>query len=483
MRKEQRSIRKLIFLVSCFVLSACASRPTGYQSIEDASTTRGGFLGVIENGVFHDVLYGPESISLNFPGYIVGLNKGRHRDVGQGATYPKPAPNDSEGLKGVKERMQSNPKIHYISHVVRNEGNAYAVDNCVLYTVYDVWNGGDKKAGEPPIAACPEAPLIVGAMASAQADSSKALEALRQDVRRAVAAKKANAPYTHVVLMAMGWNTPQIEAVRNFNAIMAHIKRASGAQRFDPLFVGVTWPSVWTARWLDPAIKVVSYFPKADDADEVGTIWMSLIAQMLAQESPTDTRLVAIGHSFGARAVISSICSNDVWQTPSEGSAASAKPARTWDTFIGWQPAFSIKRFKEGGSKDGFVYPDGCLDRINTIVLTASANDEAVDSAVWAHLAGTNEAFLSVCPSASRLLGPVNCIEASSLDADSAATLPIVPGKINYIDASSIVFFNQPGTGGGAHSDVYRAVHGRVNWNAMNQAAQPQAGVAQANSR
>ena len=35
------------------------------------------------------------------------------------------------------------------------------------------------------------------------------------------------------------------------------------------------------------------------------------------------------------------------------------------------------------------------------------------------------------------------------------------------------VWFNQPNTGGGAHSDVYRAVHGRISWEAITKLASP----------
>jgi len=462
-----RSFRFLLAAAVCATVVGCGHRPTGYQTVEETITTRGGFAGILENGVFHDVLYNPESVALTFPGYIVGLDKGRHHDVGKDAVYPALDESEEAGLRRVKRRMKDEPKLHYVSHIVRNEGKAFGEGNCVLYSIYSDWGAASQGAlaGDAPGIPCNGGPLQVGEHASAQAQSWKALASFRDEIRRAVAGKSGTSAYSHVVLVVMGWNTPQIEAVRNFNAIAAQIKHASGSAQFAPLFVGVTWPSVWTAQWLDPAIKLVSYRAKANDADEVGTIWISQVADILQEAAPKNAQLVAIGHSFGARALFSAVCSRNVWGKTSATN-------RKWDTVIGWQPAFSINRFAEGGSGDGFEYGQACLDRAETIILTASEHDAAVDNAIWADMIGSYASWKSVCPPDSaakkKLLSEPNCIFADQVTATSVSQVPIARGRINYLDASMIVHFNQPNTGGGAHSDIYRSVHGRLNWHAMD---------------
>lgn len=459
------SFRFLLFFFVCTVVVGCGHRPTGYQTIEESVTTRGGFAGILENGVFHDVLYNPESVALTFPGYIVGLDKGRHRDVGGDAVYPDPDEPAEPGLQRVKRRMRDEPKLHYVSHIVRNEGKPFGEGNCILYSIYGGWGLTPQGAlaGDRP-GTCSESPPLIGEYTSAQAYSWRALASFREELRRAVTINEGTHGYSHVVLVVMGWNTPQIEAVRNFNAITAQIKRAAGSNYFKPLFVGVTWPSVWTAQWLDPAIKLFSYTAKANDADEVGTIWISQIADILRETAPKNAQLVAIGHSFGARAVFSAICSRNVWGTTSVEN-------RKWDTLIGWQPAFSINRFAEGGSGDGFEYGHECLDRAETIVLTASENDAAVGSAIWVNMIGSYESWKEFCAPEvieKRSTSGPNCIAGDQVTADSVSKLPILRGRLNYLDASAIVHFNQPNTGGGAHSDIYRSVHGELNWRAMD---------------
>lgn len=452
-----------LFLTGCF-----GGRPTGYFKEETAITTRGGFG---ENGVFHDIIYNPEAIALNFPGYIVALDKGRHHAVGVNAIYPEKSSKDQPGIRRVKERMRSDPKMHYISHIVRNEGNLYGKGNCLLYTMYSQWGNSDADAGDAPANMCAENLSAVGKSQTAQIDSWKALELFATELQQAIVTKKSRDghSYTHVIVVSMGWNTPQIEAIQNFNSIISHLKTASGTSRFEPLFVGITWPSVWSSKWLDPLIKIASYKAKANDADEVGTIWITEIIDLVKLAAPRETVLVGIGHSFGARAMFSSICSAGVW-------GKEQKTNRKWNTLIGWQSAFSINRFiydenrfTNAGFGDGFRYANGCLDKVDTIILTSSANDEAINTAFWADMTGSHDQWEAVCGKSItiKLDGKTNCVPSDAVRGSNLSSLTLKHGHINYIDVSQIVFFSQPNTGGGAHSDIYRAVHGKLNWKAI----------------
>ncbi|MEC5214888.1 hypothetical protein RCH06_003459 [Polaromonas sp. CG_9.5] len=451
-----------LFLTGCF-----GGRPTGYFQEESAITTRGGFG---ENGVFHDIIYNPEAIALNFPGYIVGLDKGRRHAVGNGVIYPDSNLEDQRGMRNIKERMRSDPKIHYISHVVRDEGKPYGQDNCLIYTMYSQWGSSKINAGDAPAKMCFKDQANTGKSQTAQVDSYKALDLLTTELQQTIKDKKSKDGhgYTHVIVASMGWNTPQIKAIQNFNSIVPHLKNAAGKSRFEPLFIGVTWPSVWSSQWLDPLIKFASYKAKANDADEVGTIWISEIIDRIKFVAPPETMLVGIGHSFGARAMFSAICGESI-----SGKARLSK--RKWNTLIGWQSAFSINRFTENGSGDGFSYSKGCLDKVDTIVLTASEYDTAVNSAFWADMAGSRDQWKEVCSgllkegNKIKINGKVNCITSDpDKKSESESEIDIKRGYINYVDASKIVLLSQPNTGGGAHNDIYRAVHGKLNWKAIS---------------
>ncbi|TFF62653.1 MULTISPECIES: hypothetical protein [Comamonas] len=457
-------------MCSLFAVGCAGGRPTGYFQEENSITTRGG-LG--ENGVFHDALYGPESIALNFPGYLIGFDKGRHHAVGKDAKFPVDNKNDQSGLRKVKFRMIHDPKTHYISHVMKYEGNFYGVGNCVIYTMYSQW-GGDigNNAGEAPAKHCLNQDAATGNSVTAQRDSELALKALSAELNRAIKLRAENGkPYTHIIVVSMGWNTPQVEAVQNFNAIASHIYAAAVADqsRYEPLFIGVTWPSIWTSEWLDPLIRAASYTAKAHDADEVGAIWLADVLDVVRTVAPSDVTLVALGHSFGARAMFSAVCGDSVWDGP--------RPPRKWDVLIGWEGAFSIRRLTTDGAGDGFAYKEGCLDRAHTVLLTSSIHDSAVTTAFWSDMAGSHKQWNAVCKdqgdASISLAGPpttgnpTNCIEADKITYSSVGRIPIEKGKINYLDASNIVFFSHPNTGGGAHSDIYRRIHGSINWRAM----------------
>jgi hypothetical protein len=469
-------LSSLIFTLAISLLAGCATRPTGYSAAEVRLGTRGGLLG--EPGLFHDVLYNPESIALSFPGYLIGLDKGRRAAVaGDGFKSPADAPDDQWGLLLYKRSLRSDPKLHYVSHIVRNTGKPFGEGNCVFYSVYDGWGAAtassdqEARAGSEPPRCSPGA---VPAQLPHQS-SSQALSLLAREV-----ASVDPATYTQLVVVVMGWNTPQTEAVQNFNAIAAHIRAAAEKpEQFRPLFIGITWASLWSSSWLEPAVRFASYPSKAHDADEVGLGWLGAALEALAGAVPEGKPRIAIGHSFGARALSSALCGYPAM------TKTSPRPSPRWDLFVGWQPAVSINRFRAGGALDGFTYVDGC-PHVKTMLFTASENDHANGGGFWADMIGSGDSWVRFCKKSTGVAAPtpdgagnkpdhgfireVACISADRVDATSTK-LDLQVGVINYLDAKNIVWFNQPNTGGGSHSDIYRDVHGRVNWSSMTQAA------------
>jgi len=450
------------FFVSALGLALAAgcstSRPTGYAHTEARLGTRGGLIG--ETGLFHDVLYNPESVALQFPGYIVGLDKGRRASVA-GEGFQPPAENDLDqwGMVLYKRSLKQDPKLHYVSHIVKNTGKQFGEGNCIFYSVYDHWGTRPASVARSPAGSepprCPDARSIAKPPYQASHD---ALDLLSREL-----AEIDPDSYTHLLVVVMGWNTAQIEAVLNFNSIAAHIRAAADKpENFRPLFIGITWASLWSSSWLEPAVRLASYPGKAHDADEVGLGWLGTALDSIASTVPTGKPKIAIGHSFGARALSSALCGYPAL------TRTSPRPAPRWDLFIGWQPAVSINRFRDEGSLDGFTYEDGCKT-VKTILFTASEHDKAAGGGFWADMIGSGESWRRFCNGESKgFKRPINCIAADKLRADSIE-VSLRLGNLNYLDAKNIVWFNQPNTGGGSHSDIYRAVHGRLSWLSINQ--------------
>lgn len=498
-------VRTALSLLFAFSLAGCSTpRPTGYLAIEDQITARGG-LG--ENGIFHDVVYNPESISLSFPGYIIGLDKGRRRAVLKGNSdsdlrlFTDP-PDEQWGIKRFKERVRTDPKVHYISHIIRNFGRPYGAGNCILYSIYRDWGSVDgldtlvKNNPDDDLKKdCDGRAPTFGSTSNAYNDSVIALEVLKSELESQKLLDGKN--YTHVLVVVMGWNTRQIEAIQNYNAIVSHIKHASETdESFRPLFIGVTWASEWTAEWFEPAVRLISFPAKANDADEVGLSWLGAVLNVISKQYE-DKPKVAIGHSFGARALASALCtgpqislppfatiSNGESEEISATKTAASKPQPMWDLFLGWQPAFPMGRFDNNGARDGFRYPYGCA-RVRSMVMTASVNDQAVRSDWGFDMIGASSVRAEACnaTSANRFQRKLACIDENQVRNSPKFSIDWTPDALNYVDASNIVWFSQPNTGGGAHSDIYRAVHGRLAWSAIRRLALPPDGIASTATR
>ncbi|MEM7408373.1 MAG: hypothetical protein AAF458_24005 [Pseudomonadota bacterium] len=197
-------------------------------------------------------------------------------------------------------------------------------------------------------------------------------------------AAQTGAPYSHVIVIAMGWNNDQQESLGRFNRMLKHVRAAatSSGGTYRPLVVALSWPSVWFSnadfRLTQLLGHILSYTNKTNDADEIGyTLGAELVHHIVggAVEScaacnPQPT-VAVIGHSLGAR-----LLSRAVF------SAAYVKPDRTRrkprapDYFLGLQGALSANRFVFGEGTEGSPYAN--LGSVKTrIVLTSAEADSA----------------------------------------------------------------------------------------------------------
>ncbi|MGF6744633.1 hypothetical protein [Paraburkholderia sp. MM5482-R1] len=332
--------------------------------------------------------------------------------------------------------------------------------------------------------------------------------------------------FTHFVIIVMGWNTSQDEAIRNFNDIVGNMMDAAdempfsarfngarddGHDPFRPLVLGVTWPSYWNKSKLD----IFSYFDKADDADELGLTWLNVLVNRTiplvvaqAQKDPNGNRapgsklrVVLIGHSFGARAAMRALFSGPVLDPPAVKMASAAVatpvPDPMVDLAVGLEGAVSVNRFIKDKSSEGAPYRD--FAEIGTkIVLTASDKDEAINAPVWYEPSGSTHTWKKVCDSAKDLFQCWYASDAIRYGQDgriASGDFTVCPAgtegkcvpeltfprnaedkRVLYVNTTDgITTYNTPDTGGGAHSDIYRLPMGRLLWALTETYARPYA--------
>ncbi|MBF0141476.1 MAG: hypothetical protein HQL74_14495 [Magnetococcales bacterium] len=155
------------------------------------------------------------------------------------------------------------------------------------------------------------------------------------------------------------------------------------------------------------------------------------------------------------------------------------------DLFIGLQGAFSIDRFLVGEGLEGSPYAASSRTKANKVVLTSSVYDNAVDRAGWADMAGNDKSYNKICGPGNSYNDRINCLTAqeTGMVTPSFATETLCPTtaspsscRIDYVLADNLVRYNMVGTGGGAHSDVYRPEMGRLIWEAIKAFASPTSG-------
>ncbi|WP_157696396.1 alpha/beta hydrolase [Pseudomonas asplenii] len=401
---------------------------------------------------YHSAVYYPDEIALHGGGYIVGIEKGDPDKIlkpGESLTFEQPNSTD----KTVRDQQAAvhDGKIMFVSHIIRDQLPGSDKRNCSLFDAYY-----RKNVMVPPVRGCDSNSESPPEVLSNDAYHSgwQGMEKLQNDLTIDIKSRA----YTHIVVVVMGWNTVQEEAVRNINSIIRGIKHASEEEQmlFKPLVIGVTWPSQWNSPWLDPIYKLTSFGTKAKDADEVGLTWLGVLLGNTIPQANTLAKVnlpvIAIGHSFGARAATMAACDGPVI---ADGSG-SRSSKQTVDLLINYQGAFLTDRLL-GKSQDGTLL-DKC-PRARNIALTSSNNDTAVKRALWGTYAGSENSFLEYCSKRSDL---INCVKANAKGSTTPA--PTSSRKVTYINSDALITYNAFYTGGGAHSDIYRDEQGALSW-------------------
>ncbi len=451
----------LIFLLfSAFLINGCAQMPKRALQAPETALDTGGETTML----FHSVLYYPGAISLNFQGYIVGIEKSPVEIIAPPEDIlicerPEDGLSQEAAYKQIVEK-----KILFISHIVKDINAPFGIGNCLLYNAY--LQPGDNET-EQLAETCKEMgqPVPISPK-HAYKKSWYALEILRTSLEKRLRTGK----YTHIIVIIMGWNTVQEEAVRSFNSIIKNIKKAANnqGQTFNPLVIGVTWPSQWQSSWLGPLYKALSFPVKAHDADELGLTWLGVLLHYTLPQALDHVKnckempVVIIGHSFGARAATVAACVGPViYKTPKE--KIKVRNMANYE-LISLQGAFFIRRLFSQHDRN-IHFHDYC-PTVSRLFLTSSKYDIAMDAMLLGPYAGNDKSYKKYCKNGgSEELSCVKADKYGNIMDKSGNSIRFSHLKhIVYINANHLICQNAYLSGGGAHSDIFRPEHGVLMW-------------------
>lgn len=308
----------------------------------------------------------------------------------------------------------------------------------------------------------------------------QALLDLKKNLNKDLAdAKKRGKPYSHIIIYSMGWNTTQRESIQNFNFLEGNLIRLAQENQqlrnFNPLMIGITWPSDWAMEQGDggladsviyPVRKLLSFFTKEDDADEVGDIWGNILLHktlLPIKKQHPDLKLVMIGHSFGTRVI-----TNSIFADPMDSEAKKERHEKV-DLVIGFQGALPIERFIQGWNSKHYSYRD--FDKkVKKIIFTWSPYDEAVgiikgyvgsktahNRISEKHPEIFEQAQVDSCGNfvKSGLFVKNNFEPECFANPQDQQILTQDAKKLIYVDAAKLINHRPQGAAGGAHSDIF----------------------------
>ncbi|QJB56501.1 alpha/beta fold hydrolase [Pseudodesulfovibrio sp. zrk46] len=473
-------MRILLVLLCVFTAFAGCTKSASVKTLPTADTRFNLMTERLDTSdIFHYMVIKPDYFQLDFPSFFIGVEKARKKVVGEPTfgTCPDPsAPclktgsdkyNDKPDVARWIERLFGHGwdltkdfKSHLPTHAASYDGqagnakliyNVYGTqcahkETAPPYTNYDLYNQG-----------------------------WSFILSLKKQLRDKIESEQA----THVFFFSMGWNTPQWEALANFTAFYNHIKTKAEQEgyfgnSFRPVVVCMTWPSFWPDK--RGLIGSASDYPTmVDDADELGASIANLIVQDVIGSIKKEQQamgkdpisIVLVGHSLGALLVT---------RAADSGYLVTDNPAKI-DLVVGLEGAFSAKRFlNKNQAWHLWFFPeivehsyytssqydwatDGPSKFFNKYYIGAYRTFAAVES-------GTMKEDLSL-PKKGWIL-PKDKFNTTTLEKNGIPItgLPVC-NKVTLVDASKITFRNVPGTGGGAHSDIYSPEMGAFIWEAV----------------
>lgn len=428
-------------------------------------------------GRYHVLLNEPFQQPLATAGYIIGIEKAPRGAIGfpgkaeDGARLQKPH-SDGGGFsdQDVKEQQGTfrvtfdDPKVMFVSHILRwgKTDTATGFDADLLHSCYSRTAFGAYNA----------VPLT-----DAYEAGWRAMDALQPRILADIqSARDSGRPFTHLLFASMGWNNDQTEALKRYNGIIKHSQRAAHAagEVFNPLLIGLTWPSVWGGTSQLAAVNIAahlgSYPNKARDADEIGFgIANHVLNTLLPRvEAATGLTSVAIGHSMGARILSRAYHSAHLLQN-------AVTRTGTGPILIGLQGAFSVSRYlanyrlwpvirsvlpSEGGPYQNHAAPGG------QSIMTWSDHDDANKSAIVAtgaaHIGGaTGSKRVSRTDEIAAKFERFEVPSSGDLEPlDAACDRIKANSKVLYIDGTSIIK---------GHNDIRNPKVGELIWRVVRQ--------------
>jgi len=361
------------------VAALCALSGCGFENSTHSAYNMGSRAGVFAG---EDVMFiiGVEKFDRKEVGYSK-LADAQFRDA-DATTHPELAANPEYSHHIAELNQEINGYLHKEGDKVMTITQIVACDED--HKVSFPYNLRELKAGESGPTSSTRMEHAFGN--GREAVRSWAKSELRNSIRTA---EQQGRPFTHVMVMCMGWVNDQEESVLRFRNIREQAKnaaKAKGDRQFRPLVIGVTWPSGWLTNADSKTRRLAghlsSYTNKADDADEVGMrIVCPLVFQQISPAIPKDVPLIGIGHSFGARVMTRAAYSHPLLKD---------NPSGQFDLLISLQGAVSLRRWLPEVSGEGAPY---LIKSPPPHYLTASKHDKANPKAMWSISAGSQKAL------------------------------------------------------------------------------------------
>ncbi|CAL2062089.1 alpha/beta hydrolase [Tenacibaculum sp. 190524A05c] len=388
--------------------------------------------------LFHEMI-NADSIKLNYSGIILGIEKINRKYLSN--TEEKITPEKQRELYQIDlcryrehelkrtikraEKILSHPKVMTLSHWIEFDKHQ---NRTLKYSLYDQLDSKQNFL-ENSISQIPK-------------------------IAELIKSKFEQEKYTHLIIASTGWNNDQKKSVLTYNTWLQHISNAAEQNnyKFKPYVIGLTWPSTWKTV----GGKIISYFNKANDADEIGMTLMNvLIWKHLAplMRNYPEMELVLLGHSFGARILTRASHSKILLNNDPENKDQI-------DLMIAVQGAFSVNRFLNKKSTEGNLYTRFLPWK--KFIATNSKSDKAVDNAFYTTMIGNDK-------SSKKLTSKKAGVRFSLVSVNSEGKLgnPINETIHTIINANELINHgNTPLVG--AHSDHQRPQFGNFIFNILN---------------